>query len=461
MPPKTLIRTIAILLLFAPLLAQAEERFGSLKADRILFMGNSLTLHAPKPDIGWTGHWGMFASARDNDFVHLLAKALEARTGGTLVLEPVPAPAGGPAGAENIINIAQILEREYRGYDASKIRKQLDWKADIVILQFGENVPRADFDPVAFEKALKSLLADLKQAGNPQIFITSQILSANPQLDEIKKKACSEDAPQRTFVDIAYFSQDKSLYGQLAHPNDAGMRRIAGSLYSAILLKSGGGLPAVEPVAAFTPKAKILFQGDSITDGNRGRTADPNHILGHGYAFLIAARHGAAFPELQLEFINRGVSGNTVLDLKNRWQKETLDLKPDLLSVLIGVNDSGRKVPLGQYEEVYESLLTSACAANPKLKLVLCLPFQLDHRATVAANGSPYPDIVKRQAIVRKLAAKHGAAVVDFQKVLDDACRRAPAAYWVWDGVHPTTAGHQLLADAWERAVRQHFRSRP
>ena len=73
---------------------------------------------------------------------------------------------------------------------------------------------------------------------------------------------------------------------------------------------------AAEPITAFAPGARILFQGDSITDGNRGRSADPNHILGHGYAFLIAAKFGAAFPEAKLEFFNRGVSGNTVLDLE-------------------------------------------------------------------------------------------------------------------------------------------------
>ena len=82
-----------------------------------------------------------------------------------------------------------------------------------------------------------------------------------------------------------------------------------------------------------------MFQGDSITDGNRGRSADPNHILGHGYVFIIAAKYGAAFPEAKLDFMNRGVSGNTVLDLEKRWQKDALDLKPDLLSILIGVND--------------------------------------------------------------------------------------------------------------------------
>ena len=113
-----------------------------------------------------------------------------------------------------------------------------------------------------------------------------------------------------------------------------------------------------------------------LDHGRQSRAhADPNHILGHGYVFIIAAKYGAAFPDLKLDFLNRGVSGNTVLDLEKRWQKDTLDLKPDVLSILIGVNDSGRGVPLDQYEQVYDKLITQAKAANPKLKLVLCAPF--------------------------------------------------------------------------------------
>lgn len=225
-------------------------------------------------------------------------------------------------------------------------------------------------------------------------------------------------------------------------------------LCSALLLMTSLAAHALEPIPAFAPGTRVLFQGDSITDGNRGRGADPNHILGHGYVFIIAARHGAAFPAAKLEFANRGISGNTVLDLEKRWTKDTLELKPDLLSILIGVNDNGRNVPLEQYEEVYDRLITDAKAANPKLKLVLCEPFLLNHKATTPQNGSPNEGIVKRQEIVARLAAKHGAALVHFQKVLDDACQRAPASYWIWDGVHPTYAGHQLLADEWERAVR-------
>ena len=210
-------------------------------------------------------------------------------------------------------------------------------------------------------------------------------------------------------------------------------------------------LHAAEPIAAFTPGARILFQGDSITDGNRGRSADPNHILGHGYVFIIAAKYGAAFPDLKLDFLNRGVSGNTVLDLEKRWQKDTLDLKPDVLSILIGVNDSGRGVSLDQYEQVYDKLITQAKAANPKIKLVLCAPF-------VKPTGKINEDIRKRQEIVAKLAQKHGAALVRFQPVFDEAVKRAPADYWIWDSVHPTYRGHQLMADEWERVVRDFWK---
>ncbi|MEI7731190.1 MAG: SGNH/GDSL hydrolase family protein [Verrucomicrobiota bacterium] len=215
---------------------------------------------------------------------------------------------------------------------------------------------------------------------------------------------------------------------------------------------------AAEPITAFAPGARILFQGDSITDGNRGRSADPNHILGHGYAFLIAAKFGAAFPEAKLEFFNRGISGNTVLDLEKRWQKDTLDLKPDVLSILIGVNDKGRGVPLDQYEQTYDKLLTDAKAENPKLKLVLCEPFIVNHRATTPQHGSPNAELVKYQEIVARLAKKHGAARVQFQAALDRATERAPAAHWIWDDVHPTYSGHQILADEWERAVRDFWK---
>ena len=220
----------------------------------------------------------------------------------------------------------------------------------------------------------------------------------------------------------------------------------SGALLAGIVPSQG-----VEAIAAFTPGARVLFQGDSITDGNRGRSADPNHILGHGYVFVIAARHGAAFPEAAVEFMNRGVSGNTVLDLEKRWEKDALELNPDLLSVMIGVNDNGKGVPLDEYEQVYDKLLTTSRAANPKLKIVLCEPF-------VKPAETLNPGILQRQQVVSRLAQKHAAAVVRLQPVFDGASKRVPASYWIWDNVHPTYRGHQLMADEWERVVREFWK---
>ncbi len=234
--------------------------------------------------------------------------------------------------------------------------------------------------------------------------------------------------------------------------------KIHAQLLPLLLLTPLAALPAVEPIPAFTSGARILFQGDSITDGNRGRNADPNHLLGHGYAFIIAARHGAAFPAAQLDFMNRGVSGNTVLDLAKRWKADTLDLQPSLLSVLIGVNDAGKNVPLDEYEQTYDRLLTDARAANANIRLVLCEPFMLAVGEKADAQTERRENVKQRQAIVEKLAAKHHAAVVHFQRVFDEACTRAPAEHWIWDGVHPTYSGHQLMADEWERVVREFWK---
>ena len=105
-------------------------------------------------------------------------------------------------GTDLDINIANILEREYATYEAAKIHKQLDWKANIVVVQCAENVPPKEFDAAAFQRSLQTLLNDLKESSNPHIFVTSNILWGNPGLDEIKRKACDEEPAHRTFVDI-------------------------------------------------------------------------------------------------------------------------------------------------------------------------------------------------------------------------------------------------------------------
>ncbi|WP_347838434.1 SGNH/GDSL hydrolase family protein [uncultured Draconibacterium sp.] len=200
----------------------------------------------------------------------------------------------------------------------------------------------------------------------------------------------------------------------------------------------------------------FLFQGDSITDGKRGRNNDPNHIMGHGYAFSIASRVGADFPQAGFTFYNRGVSGNTVPDLQKRWQNDTIDLKPDVLSLLVGINDVGdiiNKHPeardLAEFEKGYRQLLNSAQTANPDIVLVLGIPFVFPVGAR-EKNWQLWDEETKNRAtIVKKLAKEFNAILVDFNEVFEKAQQSAPINYWIWDGIHPTVFGHELMAREW------------
>jgi lysophospholipase L1-like esterase len=204
----------------------------------------------------------------------------------------------------------------------------------------------------------------------------------------------------------------------------------------------------------------IVFQGDSITDGNRGRTDDPNHIMGHGYAFSIASRLGADYPDRHLKFINKGISGNTIQDLSARWQADTLNLKPDIISILAGVNNvyfslRGDSAVLTEFETAYRDLLTRTRLALPHALLVLGNPFILPV-GTVSANLAAWTDAIHTcQAGAKKLAQEFDAVWVDYQGMFTEACKRAPAAYWIWDGIHPTVPGHELMAREWITRVKQ------
>ncbi|MFG3497535.1 SGNH/GDSL hydrolase family protein [Streptomyces sp. NPDC047928] len=212
----------------------------------------------------------------------------------------------------------------------------------------------------------------------------------------------------------------------------------------------------------FPPGSHVLFQGDSITDAGRSREpeGDPNGLLGHGYAYLVVARAAARCPGHRWRFTNRGVSGDKVTDLAARWGTDTLDQAPDVLSVLVGVNDAWRVVDgesddlaAERFRKTYDALLTRTREALPATRLILCEPFCLpcgpgrDFEAALAAQ------VQLRQKIVTELAGVHGAELVRFQPVFDEAARRAPATHWIFDGVHPTPAGHQLMAEAWISAV--------
>lgn len=201
----------------------------------------------------------------------------------------------------------------------------------------------------------------------------------------------------------------------------------------------------------------FLFQGDSITDGNRGRNqADLNHVMGHGYACDIFSRVGADFPQHNFRFYNRGVGGNKIADLKNRWQADAMDLKPDVLSILAGVNDTNAYIrnmaagdPLDQFEADYRSILSQSRQQNPDLIIILGLPFVYPGSRTNEHLNEWKTSVQSRQAIVKKLSAEFNTVVVDFPAVLDKAIRSTSVDYWVWDGVHPTMPAHELMAREW------------
>ena len=211
---------------------------------------------------------------------------------------------------------------------------------------------------------------------------------------------------------------------------------------------------AAEPFPAFHANDVILFQGDSITDGGRARSGDDhNHIMGQDYAYVVAGWVGSECPERHLTFINRGIGGQKVGDLALRWQNDTLDLKPTIVSILVGINDAMRHTPVAAYERTYDKMLAETVAALPGVRLVLCTPFILPTGRAQTDFAVSQANVKQLSAVVEKLAVKYHAPVVRLQPILDEACKRAPAGYWLWDGIHPDYAGHYLLAQEWVRTV--------
>ena len=181
--------------------------------------------------------------------------------------------------------------------------------------------------------------------------------------------------------------------------------------------------------------------------------------MGHGYAFIVNALLGSRHPERNLKFINRGISGNRVADLYGRWKEDTLNLHPDVLSILVGINDCGSTIyedagsDPDRFEKIYQLLIDEAKEQNPDLLLVLCEPFLLPVGER-KEHFKKWNDLMKPlQEKTRLLAERNKTIFVPLQDKFNQLCEIREPDYWVWDGVHPTVCGHQILANEWMKAV--------
>jgi lysophospholipase L1-like esterase len=204
----------------------------------------------------------------------------------------------------------------------------------------------------------------------------------------------------------------------------------------------------------------ILFQGDSITDAgrNREKAADANSAdaMGKGYAWMAASQVLVESPDAGLKIFNRGISGDKVWQLADRWQADCLDLKPNVLSILVGVNDFAHvhkwkaEGSVEKYESDYHALIQRTKDALPNVKLILCEPFILK---VGLVDDTWLPGFAEYRAAAKRVAEKAAAPFVEFQTMFDRAIKFAPPEHWAADGVHPTTFGAALMARWWMNAV--------
>lgn len=227
------------------------------------------------------------------------------------------------------------------------------------------------------------------------------------------------------------------------------------------------GIVAAVPKAASGKKitvkkdAVILFQGDSITDNNRKRDkTDANNAegLGVGYPHIAAASLLKQFPDKNLKIYNRGVAGDKVYQLAARWDADCLQLKPDILSILVGVNDFWHTLTnnyngtIKTYRDDFTALLDRTRQQLPEVQLIIGEPYAV--KGVRAVDEKWYPAFDDYRAAAKEIAIKYDAAFIPYQSIYDEAQKTAPGVYWTPDGVHPSLAGAAMMAEAWQKTLK-------
>lgn len=205
----------------------------------------------------------------------------------------------------------------------------------------------------------------------------------------------------------------------------------------------------------------ILFQGDSITDAHRKRD-DKNYnsasALGDGYAFMAASDLLFNHPEKELKIYNKGVSGNKVYQLAERWEEDCLELKPKVLSILIGVNDywhtlvNNYEGTVKTYHEDLKNLLDRTKKRLPDVQVIIGEPFAIP--GVSAVDDKWFPEFNGYRNAAREVSESFGAVFIPYQSIFEKAQKMAPGKYWTGDGVHPSVAGSRLMAEAWLETVK-------
>ena len=205
---------------------------------------------------------------------------------------------------------------------------------------------------------------------------------------------------------------------------------------------------------------RIVFQGDSITDAGRNENNGSKMSIGQGYAALTAG-HLMLEKPTEFEFFNRGVAGNKIEDMYKRMQLDCWDLCPDVISILIGVNnvwvDSKEEEVEDNtvVEQNFRMLTEETLKKLPKVKMIIMEPFLLKGSTTTCHWERFRREVEKRAASAQKISREFGQSFVPLQKILDElACTYSPE-YWIADGVHPSLAGHAVIAREWLKIFGQ------
>ncbi len=205
--------------------------------------------------------------------------------------------------------------------------------------------------------------------------------------------------------------------------------------------------------------SRILFQGDSITDMRRSQGENISHNLGHGYVYLIASYLSLKYHHKNLSFFNRGIAQDKIEDIAQRWTKDTIEIKADILSILAGINNIGSitnnngTTNLTNFKNTYIKILNDFKQKMPESSIIICEPFVLPVNKRMVNWTKRKQTMNEAHSILKDISMKFKAQYIELQSVFEEASKLKTYQYWLYDGVHPSPAGHALIAQVWLKKV--------